>query len=290
MIGGGTMGTGIAYVFAAAGWETHLAEPNSKRTELARQNISRAAHRGQERGLLKQADVDRIEGDIRYVSEPDQLPHGVDLVIESVPESPELKREVFRAVEALNPMILASNTSSLSIDELALGLTRPDRFIGLHFFNPVWSFSIVEVVRGLHTNEDTLNAALDAITSIGKQSSVVKDSPGFATSRLDLIAALEAIRMVESGVGSPEDIDRVIQLAYRHPVGPLKLSDIVGLDVRLDIARRLSESLGERFSPPDLLIEMVSEGKLGQKSGQGFYRWTTEIDASESSTYSQHPC
>ena len=139
----------------------------------------------------------------------------------------------------------------------------------MHFFNPVWSFSLVEIVRGSSTVDACLNAALEVVESIGKQPAVVKDSPGFATSRLDLIAALEAIRMVEQGVGSPEDIDRAIQLAYRHPVGPLKLSDL---------ARRLSESLGDRFSPPPLLIEMVAPGKLGEKSGQGFYDWPSSVD------------
>jgi len=202
----------------------------------------------------------------------------MDLVIETVPEQLELKREVLRAAEALEPAILASNTSSLSIDELAIGLAQPDRFIGMHFFNPVWSFSLVELVRGSATDDASMSAALEVVESIGKQAAVVKDSPGFATSRLDLIAALEAIRMVEQGVGSPEDIDRAIQLAYRHPVGPLKLSDIVGLDVRLDIARRLSESLGERFSPPQLLIDMVKQGTLGEKTGQGFYSWPNRVD------------
>ena len=278
IIGAGTMGVGIAYVFAAANWETYVVEPDDVRTNAARVTIAKAAENGYDRGRLNAVDVARLNHDIVFVKAPIEVPLGIDLVIETVPEQLDLKREVLRAAEALEPAILASNTSSLSIDELAKGLARPDRFIGMHFFNPVWSFSLVEIVRGSSTVDACLNAALEVVESIGKQPAVVKDSPGFATSRLDLIAALEAIRMVEQGVGSPEDIDRAIQLAYRHPVGPLKLSDIVGLDVRLDIARRLSESLGDRFSPPHLLIEMVAQGKLGEKSGQGFYDWPSSVD------------
>ncbi len=278
IIGAGTMGVGIAYVFAAANWETYVVEPDDVRTNAARVTIAKAAENGYDRGRLNAVDVARLNHDIVFVKAPIEVPLGIDLVIETVPEQLDLKREVLRAAEALEPAILASNTSSLSIDELAKGLARPDRFIGMHFFNPVWSFSLVEIVRGSSTVDACLNAALEVVESIGKQPAVVKDSPGFATSRLDLIAALEAIRMVEQGVGSPEDIDRAIQLAYRHPVGPLKLSDIVGLDVRLDIARRLSESLGDRFSPPQLLIEMVAQGKLGEKSGQGFYDWPSSVD------------
>jgi len=278
VIGAGTMGVGIAYVFAAARWTTYVVEPNDERVVTAQESIRKAAKNGYDRGRLNEEDLDRLNTDITFVKAPIEVPLGMELVIETVPEQLELKREVLRAAEALEPAILASNTSSLSIDELAIGLAQPDRFIGMHFFNPVWSFSLVELVRGSATDDASMSAALEVVESIGKQAAVVKDSPGFATSRLDLIAALEAIRMVEQGVGSPEDIDRAIQLAYRHPVGPLKLSDIVGLDVRLDIARRLSESLGERFSPPQLLIDMVNQGTLGEKTGQGFYSWPNRVD------------
>jgi 3-hydroxybutyryl-CoA dehydrogenase len=278
VIGAGTMGVGIAYVFAAARWTTYVVEPNDERVVTAQDSIRKAAKNGYDRGRLNEEDLDRLNTDITFVKAPIEVPLGMDLVIETVPEQLELKRAVLRAAEALEPAILASNTSSLSIDELAIGLAQPDRFIGMHFFNPVWSFSLVELVRGSATDDASMSAALEVVESIGKQAAVVKDSPGFATSRLDLIAALEAIRMVEQGVGSPEDIDRAIQLAYRHPVGPLKLSDIVGLDVRLDIARRLSESLGERFSPPQLLIDMVNQGTLGEKTGQGFYSWPNRVD------------
>jgi 3-hydroxybutyryl-CoA dehydrogenase len=193
--------------------------------------------------------------------------------VETVPERLDLKRRVLAAVEATGPALLASNTSAISIDLLADGLARPERFCGMHFFNPVWSLPLVEVVRGERTADAAIEAARAAATSIGKESIVVRDVPGFATSRLDMSAALEAMRMVEDGVASAEDIDRAAVLAYRHPVGPLRLSDIVGLDVRLDIARTLAASHGPRFAPPQLLVDKVAAGELGQKSGRGFHEW-----------------
>ena len=166
-----------------------------------------------------------------------------------------------------------TNTSALSIDRLAGAVADPARFLGMHFFNPVWSIRLVEIVRGAHTSEHALQQARDFATQLGKESLVVRDVPGFATSRLDLAASLEAMRMLESGVASAEDIDRAATLAYHHPVGPLRLSDIVGLDVRLDIARTLEQAHGPRFAPPAILIEKVARGELGQKSGQGFFNW-----------------
>ena len=176
-------------------------------------------------------------------------------------------------LEGLKPKLLASNTSSISIDRLGEVLKRPGLFIGMHFFNPVWSLPLVEIVRGTPSTPETVAAAVTCVEAIGKQSIVVADVPGFATSRLDLIASLEAMRMLEDGVASAADIDRAAELAYRHPVGPLRLSDIVGLDVRLDIARSLEQTYGERYRPPQLLIDMVAAGRLGRKSGRGFYHW-----------------
>lgn len=184
-----------------------------------------------------------------------------------------MKAAALAAIELAEPRLVATNTSSMSVDALAAPLRRPDRFCGLHFFNPVWSIGLVEVVRGAATSAETLALALDVVAAIGKESAVVNDSPGFATSRLDLILAMESIRMLEEGVAEAEDIDRAVRLAYRHPVGPLTLSDIVGLDVRLDISRQLEVSLGERFAAPALLVEMVEQGRLGKKSGRGFFDW-----------------
>ena len=201
------------------------------------------------------------------------LPEGLDLIVESVPERLDLKLDVLSRAAARAPRLLASNTSALSIDRLAEAVADPQAFLGMHFFNPVWSLKLVELVRGAATSEAALEWARTFVARLGKESLTVRDVPGFATSRLDLIASLEAMRMLESGVASAEDIDRAAVLAYRHPVGPLRLSDIVGLDVRLDIARTLEAAHGDRFAPPALLVRMVEEGKLGAKSGQGFFTW-----------------
>ena len=276
VVGGGTMGVGIVYVFAAAGVRTHLVEPDPARADAVRRELATAAARGAERGRLDAARAETLAEDVAVTVDVADLPVGLDLVVETVPEDLDLKRRVLAAAEARGPALLASNTSSLSIDDLAAGLSRPERFLGMHFFNPVWSLPLVEVIRGARTTEATLAAALDAVTLIGKESAVIADAPGFATSRLDLVAALEAVRMLEEGVGAAEDIDRAVQLAYRHPVGPLRLSDIVGLDVRLHIARVLADSLGPRFTPPQLLVDKVAAGELGRKSGRGFFDWTDE--------------
>jgi 3-hydroxybutyryl-CoA dehydrogenase len=196
-----------------------------------------------------------------------------DVIVEAVPERLELKRSVLAAAEARRPALLGSNTSSISITELATGLRSAGRFIGLHFFNPVWAMPLLEIVVGRATAEETTSAALTLAARLAKEPIVVRDMPGFATSRLGVALGLEAIRMVADGVASPADIDKAMVLGYRHPVGPLELTDLVGLDVRLDIARTLRAAYGERFAPPPLLEEMVAQGRLGRKSGQGFYRW-----------------
>ena len=180
--------------------------------------------------------------------------------------------------QAISPeTIIASNTSSLSITEMASVLKRPERFVGLHFFNPVHIMKLVEVVWGEETSEETREQAMRLSEEFGKVPILVKDSPGFASSRLGIVLGMEAIRMVEDGVASPEDIDKAMELGYRHPMGPLRLTDLVGLDVRLRIAVHLHRTLGsDAFKPPRLLKKMVGEGKLGQKSGEGFYRWDEE--------------
>jgi 3-hydroxybutyryl-CoA dehydrogenase len=196
-----------------------------------------------------------------------------DVLVEAVPERPDLKRAVLAEAEERQPVLLASNTSSISIGELAESLRTPERFCGLHFFNPVWAMPLLEVVVGPRTSDATRQAAVALADRLGKDPVVVKDAPGFATSRLGVALGLEAIRMVADGVASPGDIDKAMVLGYRHPVGPLELTDIVGLDVRLDIARTLATAYGQRFTPPSLLERMVAEGRLGRKTGEGFYRW-----------------
>ena len=273
VIGGGTMGVGIAYVAALAGMPVAVVEPDDVRAEGMRRTIDETVASAIGRGKLDRAGGDALAGRITRVAAVEDLAEGLSLIVESIPERVDLKLDVLARCAARRPSILASNTSALSIDRLAQAVSDPSTFLGMHFFNPVWSIKLVELVRGAATSEETLATARAFVDALGKDSLTVRDVPGFATSRLDLIASLEAMRMLESGVASAEDIDRAAVLAYRHPVGPLRLSDIVGLDVRLDIARTLEAAHGERFAPPQILIDMVAAGKLGAKSGHGFFAW-----------------
>ena len=273
VLGGGTMGVGIAYVAAQAGYGVLLVEPDDRRVDTLWATIRDAVASAIARGKMDTAQGEALIGRIARVASIELLPEGLDLIVESVPERLDLKLDVLSRAAARTPRLLASNTSALSIDRLAGAVADPQAFLGMHFFNPVWSLKLVELVRGAVTSEAALEWARTFVARLGKESLTVRDVPGFATSRLDLIASLEAMRMLESGVASAEDIDRAAVLAYRHPVGPLRLSDIVGLDVRLDIARTLEAAHGVRFAPPALLVRMVEEGKLGAKSGQGFFTW-----------------
>jgi 3-hydroxybutyryl-CoA dehydrogenase len=273
VVGGGTMGAGIASVLARAGIRTEVVEINR---ELAEAGAARA-HAVIADGVARDRITAGAAATARALIAPcvgiENVVPRPRLVIEAVPERVDLKRQVLAAAERLEPALLATNTSGISIDELAAPLADPSRFLGLHFFNPVPAMALVEVVLGDRTSDETKTAATGLVAEIGKEAVVVGDSPGFATSRLGLALGLEAVRMVEGGVASAEDIDKAMVLGYRHPVGPLRLTDIVGLDVRLDIARNLERSYGDRFAPPPLLEQMVAEGRLGKKSGRGFYVW-----------------
>ena len=273
VVGGGTMGVGIAYVFAVAGWQVFVVEPDAGRADALRRTLASAAAAGVQRGKLSAEQAQHAAGVPRLGAVAD-LPLGLDLVVETVPERYALKREVLAGIAARQPRVIGTNTSALSIDELAQAVPDAGAFLGMHFFNPVWSLALVELIHGEKTRPEVLDQVRQWVGSIGKTPITVRNVPGFATSRLDLIASLEAMRMLQDGVASAEDIDRAAVLAYRHPVGPLRLSDIVGLDVRLDIARALSQSLGERYAPPPILEELVAKGHLGQKSGRGFFDWT----------------
>jgi 3-hydroxybutyryl-CoA dehydrogenase len=273
IVGGGTMGVGIAYVSALAGGTVVVVEPDDGRALALNRAVRGAIESAITRGKLDESQGLALAARITRLPNVDVIPEGVDVVIETVPERLELKLEVLGRIASHLPQLLATNTSALSIGRLAAALPEPDKFLGMHFFNPVWSIRLVELVVGPRTSTETLERARRFVTWLGKESLTVRDVPGFATSRLDLIASLEAMRMLESGVASAEDIDRAAVLAYRHPVGPLRLSDIVGLDVRLDIARTLEAAHGPRFSPPEILIEMVEHGRLGAKSGRGFFEW-----------------
>ncbi|MET0493952.1 MAG: 3-hydroxyacyl-CoA dehydrogenase family protein [Actinoplanes sp.] len=270
VIGGGRMGAGIAQVFAAAGATVTIVERDplagAAALERVRAGLSRAAQRGKLTEDAAQV-LDRVD--------LGELPPGADLIVEAVPEDAALKIQVLAAAEGVvgEHSVLATNTSSLSVAGLAEGLRRPGRLIGLHFFNPVPASDLVEIVVGPQTEQAVRDAAGSWVAGLGKTAITVRDSPGFATSRLGVLLGLEAIRMLEEGVADAASIDRAMELGYRHPMGPLRSTDLVGLDVRLAIAEHLHRELGERFAPPRLLRDKVARGELGRKSGQGFHTW-----------------
>jgi 3-hydroxybutyryl-CoA dehydrogenase len=279
VIGAGTMGHGIAYVALASGYAVNLADADAATLgagiHRVREAFDKAVARGKATEELREAALSRLNA----AAGVPEAAKDADLVIEAVPERLELKQSVFRDVaRSVSPQtILASNTSSLSITRIADDVTHPERVVGLHFFNPVPVMKLLEIVRGERTSEAVIDASRSFATSLGKTSIVVRDTPGFATSRLGVVLGLEAIRMLEQGVASAEDIDRAMELGYNHPMGPLRLTDVVGLDVRLAIAEHLHATLGDdTYKPPALLRRLVAEGKLGKKSRQGFYSWEND--------------
>ena len=275
VVGAGTMGTGIAQVAARAGYRTSVFDvaPGAARKSLERirDSLERAVAKGRCTAQERDEALERLlpAGDL----ETDAAE--ADLIIEAAPEDLQLKRDLFARISkvARADAILATNTSSLPITAIAAAAKGPERVVGLHFFNPVPAMKLLEIVQGERTHPMVVTAARAVGARLGKEVVVVRDAPGFATSRLGIALAMEAIRMLEEGVASAEEIDRAIELGYGHPMGPLKLTDHVGLDVRLAIADHLTAELGERFRPPQLLRRMVRAGKLGKKTGEGFYRY-----------------
>ncbi|MBV8855843.1 MAG: 3-hydroxyacyl-CoA dehydrogenase family protein [Acidobacteria bacterium] len=275
VLGAGTMGHGIAQAAAAAGFEVVLRDLEESFVEKGLRSIESNLSKGVERGKVTDEERARALSNIRTTTRLEETSDS-DLFVEAVPERLDLKRETLRAVERLNPsdFIFATNTSSLSITEIAEGARRPDLVVGLHFFNPVHLMRLVEIVKGRETSAETVEAVRAVAVRMKKEPIVVRDVPGFASSRLGVALGLEAMRMVEEGVAGAKEIDTAMELGYNHPMGPLRLTDLVGLDVRLHIAEYLHAKLGsERFRPPDILRRMVAEGKLGKKSGEGFYKW-----------------
>jgi 3-hydroxybutyryl-CoA dehydrogenase len=276
VIGAGTMGRGIAQVAAQAGFAVSLVDINESLVEKGRSMIETNLRKGVERGKVSEAEMASALGRIRTTTDVEDASKTADLVIEAVIERLDAKRELFaRLDEWCGPRaVLATNTSSLSIGSIASATRRADRVIGMHFFNPVHIMKLLEVVTGADTSGETLAIALDVAARMGKDAITVKDTPGFATSRLGVALGLEAMRMLEQGVASAEDIDKAMVLGYNHPMGPLRLTDLVGLDIRLSIADYLFGELGSAvFNPPDILRRKVAEGKLGKKTGEGFYKW-----------------
>jgi 3-hydroxybutyryl-CoA dehydrogenase len=269
------MGHGIAQVAAAAGYCVIMRDLNSAALERGGQAIERNLAKAIELKKISESERDEIVGRISRVTSLEEI-SGVDLVIEAAPENLELKQALLRDTEALvgRDCLFATNTSSLSIGEVAAASSRPENVVGMHFFNPVHIMRLVEIVVGEQTSRETIATVREVATRMKKEPIIVRDVPGFASSRLGVTLGLEAMRMVEQGVASARDIDTAMELGYNHPMGPLRLTDLVGLDVRLHIAEYLHGKLGsESFRPPEILRRMVSEGKLGKKSGEGFYKW-----------------
>ena len=276
VLGAGTMGAGIAQVCAQAGARVLLQDLETGFVERGLARIRESLATGVQKQKLTQAQADAALARLSTTTDRRAAAKDADLVIEAVPEVLELKNSLFRELAAAGKpsCVLATNTSSLSLAKVFAGVSRPERCIGMHFFNPPPIMKLLEVVRSAATAQPTIDAVLAFAAQCGKEPILVVDSPGFASSRLGVCLGLEAIRMVESGVASAEDIDKAMVLGYGHPMGPLRLTDLVGLDVRMAIADYLRRELDHRgFEVPALMRRMVAEGKLGKKTGQGFYRW-----------------
>ena len=278
VLGAGTMGHGIAQVAAAAGYAVVMRDVDDDSLARGRQSIERNLAKAIQLGKITEQDRDETLKRIHGATQLEEI-SGADLIIEAAPENLELKQHLLRESETLidSDCIFATNTSSLSISEIAAASSRPENVVGMHFFNPVHIMRLVEIVVGAQTSPEVIAAVRQVAAHIKKEPIIVRDVPGFASSRLGVTLGLEAMRMVEQGVASARDIDTAMELGYNHPMGPLRLTDLVGLDVRLSIAEYLHGKLGsETFRPPDILRRMVSEGKLGKKSGEGFYKWNEQ--------------
>lgn len=273
VLGGGRMGVGIAHAFLVGGSRVVVVDADDRAAGVARQRVGDAVRRSAEKGTLR-GDVDPVLARLDATVGPERFA-GTDLVVEAVPEDLGLKARLLADLATVvdESTVVATNTSSLSIGTLARHVSRPERFLGLHFFNPVPSSELVEIVVGAETDTGVVDAARGWVETLGKSPITVSDSPGFATSRLGVTLGLEAIRMLEDGVAPAAEIDAAMTLGYKHPIGPLRLTDLVGLDIRLGVANYLSGELGERFEAPQLLRDKVAAGELGRKAGQGFYTW-----------------
>ena len=275
VLGAGIMGRGIAYVSALGGFQTHLQDLSEQALEQASQEVSALLERGVATGRVEEQAAVEARRRLRIVRGLAEAVREADLVVEAVSESMDLKIQLFAEVDRHAPRdaVLASNTSSLSITEMAAATERPSQVLGMHFFNPVHRMKLLEVVRALETSDATLSAALAAGTAMGKECVVVRESPGFVTSRINAMIGNEAFYLLQEGVAGARDIDRALELGLNHPMGPFELVDLVGLDTRLSILRYLHRTLGEKFRPCPLMEQYVAAGRLGRKTGRGVYEY-----------------
>tara|TARA_B100001027_G_scaffold71419_1_gene48832 strand:+ start:1915 stop:2793 length:879 start_codon:yes stop_codon:yes gene_type:complete len=279
VVGSGTMGSGIAQVCAQTGWKTRLYDAFPDSLEKGMNSIGEFWKGGIARGKNTEEQVNEWSSKLIACENLEEALSGVDLVIEAVPEKIDLKRSIFQKIEELAPenAILATNTSGLRISEIASAVKNPERVIGMHFFNPVPVMKLLEVIKHDLSSDGTINQVIEIGREMGKTTIVVRDVPGFATSRLGVVLGNEAIRMLAEGVASANDIDTAMKLGYRHPMGPLELSDLVGLDVRRDILNNLADSFDDpSYLPHPLLVRLVESGELGKKTGRGIYKWSKD--------------
>lgn len=273
VIGSGIMGRGIAYVALLGGFSVTLNDIGAETLDKAREFITKTLLRGVEKGEVKSLS-DTLER-INFTDQLSAAAKNADLIIEAATEDMAIKVKLFQDLDRMCPpgAILSTNTSSLSVTEMAAVTNRPERVVGMHFFNPVPKMKLVEIVRGLKTAEDTVQTVADAARQMGKETVTVNDFPGFATSRLNVLLGNEAFYMLMEGVAGAEDIDRAAKLGLNHPMGPLEMGDLVGLDTRLKVLEYLHKTMGERFRPCPLLVKYVKAGLLGRKTGEGVYKY-----------------
>ena len=278
VIGAGIMGRGIAHVAALGGFQTVLNDVSDELLQKAQSRIRQDLHKAFSIGKLTDSDVDAALARLTLDNNLDRAAESAELVIEAVPEKMELKLDVFSRLDqaCANQAVLASNTSSLSITEMAAATRRPHQFIGMHFFNPVHKMKLVEIIRGLETDDDTFAIAETVSRKMGKDTVEVKESPGFVTSRINALIGNEAFYMLQEGISSARDIDKALKLGLNHPMGPFEMIDLVGLDTRLSILNFLHQTLGEKYRPCPLLVEYVKAGRLGKKVGKGVYEYPDE--------------
>ena len=279
VVGAGTMGHGIAQVAAVAGYQTRLTDANLSAKDAALARVRDNLDGAVKRSKLSREDADAALHRLAWLDDLGTAVEGADLVIEAIVEQLDAKQHLFRRLDGLLPpgTVLATNTSSLSVSRIAEATGRAERVVGMHFFNPVHIMKLVEIVTHERAAQETVGLVSEVARRMGKDPFVVRDAPGFASSRLGVVLGLEAMRMVEQRVASPEDIDKAMELGYGHPMGPLRVSDLVGLDVRLAIAEYLFRELRQpHYEPPAILRDKVRAGELGKKTGKGFYQWPRE--------------
>lgn len=276
VIGAGIMGRGIAYVGALGGFQVHLVDLNSETLDQAQRYIEQEMRKSAERGFVDSARVEKALSQIKYTSSLEEASQQADIAIEAVLENIELKIDIFKKLDQHCPAhtILATNTSTMSPTEIASQTSRPEKCVAMHFFNPVHKMKLIEIIRGLETSDETVQIAREVGTRLGKETVEVNEFPGFVTSRMNCLIGNEAMSMLVEGVASAEDIDKALKLGLNHPMGPLELADLVGLDTRLRNMEYLYQTLGEKYRPSPILLKYVKAGRLGKKSGRGFYNYT----------------